>query len=73
MTPSSTPPPSSTYGVPLHRLSDQAAVEVYLFIEQLLLLFESRYGQQISRHFDELSQHNLIGPEFDLPPDDPPF
>jgi hypothetical protein len=65
--------PESPEGVPLPRLSDQAAVEIYLFIEHLWHLFESRYGQQISRHFEELSQHNLIEPQLDLPLDDPPF
>ena len=60
-------------GVPLPRLSDAAAVEIYLFIEHLFLLFEARYGDQIRRHFDDLSQHNLIDPDFDSPLDDPPF
>ena len=60
-------------GVPLPRLSDAAAVEIYLFIEHLFLLFESRYGDQIRRHFADLSEHNLIGPDFDRPLDDPPF
>ena len=72
MTLTTTPPPSSN-GVPLPRLSDAAAVEIYLFIEHMFLLFESRYGDQIRRHFDDLSRHNLIGPDFDSPLDDPPF
>ena len=73
MTLTSTPPPPSRDGVPLPRLSDQAAVEIYLFIEHMFLLFESRYGEQIRRHFDDLSEHNLIDPDFDSPLDDPPF
>ena len=73
MTTASPPPPPSRDGVPLPRLSDEAAVEIYLFIEHLFLLFESRYGDQIRRHFDDLSQHNLIGPDFDSPLHDPPF
>jgi len=72
MTLTPTPPPSSNV-VPLPRLSDEAAVEIYLFIEHMFLLFESRYGDQIRRHFDDLSQHNFIGPDFDSPLDDPPF
>ena len=60
-------------GVPLPRLSDDAAVEIYLFIEHLFLLFESRFGDQIRRHFDGLHRNNLIGPDFDRPLDDPPF
>ena len=60
-------------GVPLPRLSDEAAVEIYLFIEHVFLLFESRFGDQIRRHFDALDRDNLIGPDFDRPLDDPPF
>lgn len=60
-------------GVPLPRLSDEAAVELYLFVEHLFLLIEARYGEQIRRHFDDLDRHNLLGPEFDAPLDDPPF
>jgi hypothetical protein len=39
----------------------------------VFLLIESRYGDQIRRHFDELSQHNFIGPGIDSPLDDPPL
>jgi hypothetical protein len=66
-------PSSSQEGVPLPRLSDEAALEIYLFVEHVFLLIESRYGDQIRRHFDELSQHNFIGPGIDSPLDDPPF
>ena len=69
----STTPPPSREGVPLPRLSDQSAVEIYLFIEHLFLLLESRYGDQIRRHFDDLGQHNLIAADFDSSLDDPPF
>jgi len=62
-----TPSPSHD-GVPLPRLSDEAAVEIYLFIEHVFLLFESRFGDQIRRHFD-----SLIGPDLDRSLDDPPF
>lgn len=68
-----TPPSSPHDGVPLPRLSDEAAVELYLFVEHLFLLIESRYGEQIRCHFDDLDRHNLIGPDFDSPLDDPPF
>lgn len=67
------PSSPSSHSVPLPRLSDEAAVEVYLFVEHLFLRIESRYGQQIRRHFDDLSEHNLIGPDRDAPLDDPPF
>jgi hypothetical protein len=72
MTMTTSPSPSS-HGVPLPRLSDEAAVELYLFVEHVFLLIESRYGDQIRRHFDDLDRHNLIAPDFDSPPDDPPF
>lgn len=72
MTRTTTPSPSPD-GVPLPRLSNEAAVEIHLFIEHLFLLFESRYGDQIRRHFDDLDQHNLFGPDFDSHLDDPPF
>jgi hypothetical protein len=72
MTMTTSPSPSS-HGVPLPRLSDEAAVELYLFVEHVFLLIESRYGGQIRRHFDALDRHNLVGPDFDAPPDDPPF
>ena len=62
-----------TGGPTAARLSDEAAVEIYLFVEHVFLLGESRYGDQIRRHFDEISQHHFIGPDFDSPPDDPPF
>ena len=68
------PPRSKPQGsVPLPRLSDEAAVELYLFVEHLLLLIESRYAQQIRRHFDERNRHNLVEPDPDRPWDDPPF
>lgn len=72
MTTTNTTSPSHD-GVPLPRLSDEAAVEIYLFVEHVFLLIESRYGDQIRRHFHDLSEHNLIGPDFDSPLDDPPF
>lgn len=65
--------PTVSDAVPLPSLSDEAAVEIYLFIEHVFLMFESRYGDQIRRHFEDISEHNLIGPEFDSPMDDPPF
>ena len=68
-----TSPSPSSHGVPLPRLSDEAAVELYLFVEHVFLLIESRYGDQIRRHFEDLSPNNLMGPDIDSPPDDPPF
>jgi len=36
--------PLSRDTVPLPRLSDEAAAEIYLFVEHVFLLVESRYG-----------------------------
>mgnify|MGYP003551990894 CR=1 FL=1 len=68
-----TTPSQQPSRVHLPRLSDEAAAEIYLFVEHVFLLIESRYGDQIRRHFDDLDRHNLIAPDFDSPPDDPPF
>lgn len=72
MTSTTTPAAASHDGVPLPRLSDQAAVELYLFVEQLFLIIESRYAAQIRRHFDDLDQYSLFDPD-DSPADDLPF
>jgi hypothetical protein len=72
MTLASTPPPSPEC-VPLPSLSDEAAVEIYLFIEHLFLLMDSRYGDQIRRHYDNLSHDSLIHSGGILNLDDPPF
>lgn len=70
-------PPPRHEGVPLPRLSDQAAVELYLFVEHVFLLLESRYGTQIRRHFDAVDRDDLAETQLDLPLDapldDPPF
>ncbi|MFS2168143.1 hypothetical protein [Variovorax sp. Varisp62] len=59
--------------VPLPRLSDDAAVEIYHFLEYLFDLFEARYGDQISRFYEDRSRHNLVEPDPNLELDDPPF
>ena len=68
-----TTPSQQPSRVPLPRLSDEAAAEIYLFVEHVFLLIESLYGHQIRRHFAELEHPNLAGPDFDAPTDDPPF
>lgn len=73
MTSTTTAAPSPHDGVPLPRLSDQAAAEIYLFVEHVFLLLESHYGPQIRRHFHDLDQHSLFDTHGDSPPDDPPF
>ena len=59
--------------IPLPRLSDHAAAEIYLFIEHILNLFEARYGTQISRFYESMSRDNLIESDHDPRIDDPPF
>ena len=66
-------PAPSHRGVPLPRLSDEAAVELYLFVEHVFWLIESRYSTQIRRYFNDRDRHNLVRPDFDSPPGDPPF
>jgi hypothetical protein len=60
-------------GVPLPRLSDDAAAEIYLFIEHALLLFEDRYGDQLRRFYESMSRDNLLESQLNLELDDPPF
>ena len=63
--------------IPLPRLSDVAAVQIHDFIAHVLDLFESRYGDQIHRYYEQRSQHNMTQPDLpfagDDPGDDPPF
>lgn len=58
-------------GVMLPMLSDEAAVEIYLFVEALFQLVETHYGDQISRHFEQITKHNPFDPDFDSPLDEP--
>jgi len=52
-------------------LSDQAAVEILEFLEQLIDLFEFEYAHQIERYYAKRSKANLIEPPSTN--DDPPF
>ena len=54
-------------------LSDDAAAQIYLFIEHILNLFEARYGTQISRFYESMSRANLIESDHNPQIDDPPF
>ena len=58
---------------PCPRLSDEAAVEIHLFLYQFLELFEARYGDQIHRYYEDLSRDSLIDSDINLNLDDPPF
>jgi len=54
-------------------LSDEAAVEILDFLHAVLCTFESRYSAQLRRYYDDRSRHNLIEPDRNFKPDDPPF
>lgn len=55
------------------RLSDDAVIQIHDFIHHVLDLFESCYGDQIHRFYQDLSGHSLIEPDTDMDLDDPPF
>jgi hypothetical protein len=55
--------------IPLPRLTDEVAVQIYDFIYQFLNLFEARYGAQIGRFHADLGGDT----ELDLNDHDPPF
>lgn len=59
--------------IPLPELSDKSAVEIHNFLEVAIDLFEARYGYQIERYYDSLSQHNIIQRRPQTSTDDPPF
>ena len=60
-------------GIPLPRLSDDAAVEIRHFLEFVFDLFEARYGDQITRYYDSISRDNFLELDADPQPGDPPF
>jgi hypothetical protein len=55
--------------IPLPRLTDEVAVQIYDFLYQFLNLFEARYGAQIDRFYADLGEDT----ELDVTTDDPPF
>ena len=57
----------------LPRLSDEAVVQIHLFINQFLDFFEARYGDQIHRFYEDLCGDSLIDSDSALNLDDPPF
>lgn len=59
--------------ISLPSLSDEAVVEVLDFLLDFLRLFESHYGSQIHRHYQDRSYHNRIQPDLPLQTDEPPF
>ena len=51
-----------TMRIAMPPLSDQAAVDIRDFLQQLTVCFESRYGDQIHRYYEQRSEHNLRRP-----------
>ena len=73
MTPAMSAAIDSAGAAPFPSLSDEAALEIHLFLYQFLELFEARYGDQIHRHYEDLSRDSLIDSDPDACLDDPPF
>ena len=59
--------------IPMPRLSDDAVIQIHDFIGHFLDLFEARYGDQIHRHDEDRSAHNIVGHEPMPDINDPPF
>ncbi len=59
--------------ISLPSLSDEAAVEVLDFLLDFLRLFESHYGSQIHRYYEDRSYNNRLQPVSPLQTDEPPF
>ena len=55
------------------RLSDDTVVQIHDFIHHVLDLFEARYGDQIHRFYQDLSQDSLLDSGTKVNLDDPPF
>lgn len=57
----------------LPTLSDEAALQIHDLLNQVMDLFEARYGEQIDRFYENL----YYDEQFEQPPqserDDPPF
>lgn len=67
------PTPARPPEIRLPPLPDEVAADLLDFLQDFILVFESRYGHQIRRHYDSLATHNLITRHPPVPPDDPPF
>ena len=68
-------PDSYPIEICLPPISDDAVVEIYDFLNDFLRLFESHYGAQIHRFYEDRSFDNLVYPNpYTRPPhDDPTF
>ena len=68
-------PDSYPFEICLPPISDEAVVEIHDFLYDFLHLFESHYGAQIHRFYQDRSFDNLVHPNPHTRPadDDPPF
>ena len=67
-------PDSMPVEIHLPILSDEAAVEVYDFLNEFLLLVESHYFAQIHRFYADRSFDRVVQPNQPVdPPDHAPF
>lgn len=59
----------------LTRLSDEAAVEILDFLHRFIDAFETEYGDQIRRHYQDLESARNMDPrtDYSTDSDDPPF
>lgn len=68
-------PDSYPVEIRLPPISDEAVVEIYDFLNDFLRLFESHYGAQIHRFYENRSFAKLVhhNPHTRPADDDPPF
>lgn len=68
-------PDSYPVEICLPPICDEAVVEIHDFLNDFLRLFESHYGAQIHRFYEDRSFDNLVhpNPHTRTPDDDPPF
>jgi hypothetical protein len=68
-------PDSRPVKIRLPPISDEAVIEIHDFLYDFIDLFESHYGAQIHRFYEDRSRHNLVHPDptSHTPDDDPPF
>lgn len=57
----------------LPTLSDEAALQIHDLLNQVMDLFEARYGEQIDRFYEDLYYEDQLEQVRAPEPDDPPF
>lgn len=65
----------TTFTINLPSLPDELVIEIQDFLFEILELFDTHYGRQIQRFFDDYSGENIVhsSPPASLTDDDPPF